>query len=87
MADLVERMLGLFGSQAEIASLLNVHPTAVSHWLCRHRVIPPLRVEQLKREAIKRGFADRFDAEALIKLAEARAVSSVERRRNKEEPS
>jgi hypothetical protein len=86
MTDLVERMLGLFGSQAEIASLLDAHPTAVSHWLCRHRVIPPLRVQQLKKEAIKRGFADRFDAEALIKLAKARADRAVERHR-KGEPS
>ena len=84
MTDLVERMLDLFGSQAEIASLLDVHPTAVSHWLCRHRVIPPLRVQQLKKEAARRGFADRFDAEALIELAKARAARAVVRRRQGE---
>jgi DNA-binding transcriptional regulator YdaS (Cro superfamily) len=80
--DFVGRMLALFGSHVEIAELLDVHPTAVSKWLRRHRVIPPLRVLQLKREAARRGIADRFDAEALMRIVKARSDSAVERRRN-----
>jgi hypothetical protein len=81
MVHLVDRMLRLFGSRAEAARICGCHPSAASHWARRHGVIPPLRVTQLQAEAVKRGLGDRFDAEALLALAEARTASHVDARR------
>jgi hypothetical protein len=81
MVHLVDRMLRLFGSRAEAARVCGCHPSAASHWARRHGVIPPLRIAQLQAEAVKRGFGHRFDADALLALAEARTATHVENRR------
>lgn len=73
-ADLVDRTLRLFGTDEQVADLLGIHPTAVSHWRRRHRVIPPLRIVQLQAEAERRGLGERFDADGLRALVEAREL-------------